>query len=154
MKTFKDMKVGEKFHTWGDVILNYDYPKYCLLEKVDEHSATELLNNNERGISVLIDGNDKFLTDEEYIQSGKNLTAVENDKKYKPFTYYLNSWNGKEVYEQEKAELDKQIDLLLNLFSGLAQTSQGNPEDWKHRCEMMTEFNKLGISIKTALGIL
>jgi len=73
---------------------------------------------------------------------------------YQPFTYYLNTWNGNEVAEQQRKELNKQIDLLLSLFAGLAQTSQGQPENWKHRCEMMNEFNQLGVSIKTALGIL
>jgi hypothetical protein len=75
-------------------------------------------------------------------------------KKYKPFTGLLNSWNGQKVYDQEKKELDVQINLLLKLQSGLGQTSQGNPEDWKHRYDMMVTCQELGISIKTALGIL
>jgi hypothetical protein len=73
---------------------------------------------------------------------------------YRPFTSLLNSWNGKEVYDREYRELKKQIRLLLNLQSGLGQSSQGYEEDWKHINDMRNEVQKLGISIKTALGIL
>ncbi len=66
----------------------------------------------------------------------------------------LNSWSSKEVYERETTELNKQIQLLIDIQSGLGQTSQGYQEDWKHRCEMMNEAQKLGVSVKNALGIL
>jgi len=73
---------------------------------------------------------------------------------YKTFKGLLNSWNGEEHYQREKQELDKQINLLISLQSGMGQSSQGQPEDWKHMFKMQNEIYKLGISIKTALGIL
>ena len=55
---------------------------------------------------------------------------------------------------EKNRELMKQIRLLLVLQSGLCQSSQGYEEDWKHINDMRNEVQKLGISIKTALGIL
>lgn len=73
---------------------------------------------------------------------------------YYLFHRILNSWNGEEVYKKEKIELNKQINTVLSLQSGLGQTSQGHPENWDHRKKMKEEVKLLGESIKNALGII
>ena len=74
-------------------------------------------------------------------------------KKYKPFERMICLCD-KQCYKQDKREFDKQIKLLLSLQSGLGQSSQGYKEDWEHIYNMEREVKTLGISIKTALGIL
>ena len=52
MKTieFYKLSIGEKFFTYGDIHLNYDYPKECLCVKTGEESAKEV-----EGINFLIE---------------------------------------------------------------------------------------------------
>ena len=72
---------------------------------------------------------------------------------YNLFDSLLNSWNGEEYFNREKMELNKQIDMILNLQSGLAQSSQGQPEDWDFRRKMEDEIQMLGLSVNKALGL-
>lgn len=51
---FKDLKVGDKFDCYGDIHLNYDYPKWCECIKISEDTAEEI-----NGISFLMNENDE-----------------------------------------------------------------------------------------------
>lgn len=60
---FKNMEVGDCFLAWGDRIANYDYPKDCFFEKINDTSATEILDffgEQTHGISVLVDPEEDF----------------------------------------------------------------------------------------------
>lgn len=72
---------------------------------------------------------------------------------FTPFTCQLMTWNGKEIYDAERSELDWQIELLISLQSGLGQSSQGRPEDHNHRAVLEKECDALKKSIATALRI-
>lgn len=56
MKTvfFKDLKIGDEFGCYGDIHLNYNYPKWCECIKASESMAEEI-----NGISFLMSGNDE-----------------------------------------------------------------------------------------------
>ena len=73
--------------------------------------------------------------------------------KHRLFSRRLNQWNGPELYRQEYRELRRQINHLLSIQGGLAQTSQGQPEDYERRYELMVEERQLTQSIHNALGL-
>ncbi len=50
---FSDLQIGEKFGCWGDIFINYDYPKWCICSKISENSAEEI-----NGISFIVNKND------------------------------------------------------------------------------------------------
>ena len=39
---FSSLKIGDKFDCYGDVHLNYDYPKICRCVKVEFNMASEI----------------------------------------------------------------------------------------------------------------
>jgi hypothetical protein len=49
---FKTLKVGQEFECYGDVTINYNYPKICKCIKDSDDSAHEI-----DGISFYISGN-------------------------------------------------------------------------------------------------
>jgi hypothetical protein len=69
------------------------------------------------------------------------------------FTSPLQTWNGDRAYFFQRAELDKQIDHLIYIQSGLGQSSQGHPEDYHHRTLLEHECDALKKSIAHALQI-
>lgn len=46
---FSSLKIGDTFFCWGDIIINYDYPKYCECIKTGEETAED-----KNGISFLV----------------------------------------------------------------------------------------------------
>lgn len=52
-KKFGDLKIGEEFEVYGDIHLNYDFPKICKCVKRNENTGTEI-----DGISFLINPTD------------------------------------------------------------------------------------------------
>ena len=50
---FKTLKIGQEFECYGDVTINYNYPKICKCVKDSEDYAHEI-----DGISFYISGND------------------------------------------------------------------------------------------------
>lgn len=80
---FKNMKIGQLFYCYGDEVLNYDYPKICLMLKRDEKSATELDDHWENqcfGCSTLMDEKDKFdLFDEKDIENIKEHDLIKKN---------------------------------------------------------------------------
>jgi hypothetical protein len=50
---FKTLKVGDKFECYGDIHINYNYPKICKCVKTDYDTAEEI-----DGISFYMDGAD------------------------------------------------------------------------------------------------
>jgi len=39
---FKQLEIGDKFECYGDIHLNYDYPKICKCIKHDDHTGKEI----------------------------------------------------------------------------------------------------------------
>lgn len=74
-------------------------------------------------------------------------------KDFKPFNHLINFWTNTEIYNIEKRELDKQIKNLISLYSAVGQSSQGNPEDYKHMDMLNNDIKSLQSSISKALGI-
>lgn len=79
---FKDIKIGELFYCWGDHDLNYNYPKICLMVKVDNRSATEVENEEcyyWLGMSAFFSDNDKYsLFDLEDLKDPDMLSKYNN----------------------------------------------------------------------------
>ena len=50
---FKTLKIGQEFECYGDVTINYNYPKICRCVKDTEDSAHEI-----DGINFYISGSD------------------------------------------------------------------------------------------------
>lgn len=50
--SFETLKIDEEFEMWGDIYLNYDYPKLCRCVKKDYDRAEEI-----DGISFYLDYN-------------------------------------------------------------------------------------------------
>lgn len=42
MATFGELKIGDRFEVYGDIHINYDYPKICVCEKVSEEYGAEV----------------------------------------------------------------------------------------------------------------
>lgn len=74
-------------------------------------------------------------------------------KEFTPFKGRICQWNGAEVYIAEKRELNKQINMLIEIQGGLGQTSQGHDEDWEQHAKLMMEERRLAESIHNALGL-
>ncbi len=58
---FRDLKIGDKFECWGDLFINYDYPKLCICVKTSSDVAEE----TDGGISFLVNPNDEVFPHEE-----------------------------------------------------------------------------------------
>lgn len=56
---FKNLAIGDKFYGYGDFLLNDSYPKKCILEKISNFSAREIVNGKP-GIIVSMDENDDY----------------------------------------------------------------------------------------------
>jgi len=41
-KNFKDLEIGEEFEVYGDIHINYDYPKICKCIKEDDSTGREI----------------------------------------------------------------------------------------------------------------
>ena len=53
-KLFKSLKKGEKFIVYGDVHLNYNFPKICECFKIDDNTGKEI-----NGIHFAMNHNDE-----------------------------------------------------------------------------------------------
>jgi len=53
---FKDLKVGDHFTCYGDIFMNYDYPKICECVKDDEFTGMEI-----DGIRFGVDPHDEII---------------------------------------------------------------------------------------------
>lgn len=54
---FREIKIGGKFECYGDIHLNYDYPKICKCIKTGKNSAKEI-----DGINFFMGDSDSILT--------------------------------------------------------------------------------------------
>jgi hypothetical protein len=67
MIKFKDMAIGQRFFAWGDCVLNYNYPKWCLLEKVDESTAKEIMADGSDGIKTGMETAGSFIPEVKHV---------------------------------------------------------------------------------------
>lgn len=51
---FKELTIGDEFYCYGDIFINYDYPKWCRCVKMSEDEGVEV-----DGISFFVGNNDK-----------------------------------------------------------------------------------------------
>lgn len=51
---FQDLEIGDKFTCYGDIHLNYNHPKICRCNKVDENTGREV-----DGINFLMSDNSR-----------------------------------------------------------------------------------------------
>lgn len=71
---FAELNPGDHFEVWGDVSINYSYPKICRCEKVDDQTAREIErmegdNVVQYGISFLMGGEDNIMPIETTVKS-------------------------------------------------------------------------------------
>lgn len=52
---FIDLQYGDIFECYGDIHLNYNYPKICKCRKVGDERATEINDDGSDGMAFLID---------------------------------------------------------------------------------------------------
>jgi len=61
---FKDLKIGDIFFVYGDIHINYDYPKICKCIKIEEGAGKEIEEDGS-GVRVLMGPHEKVSIDVE-----------------------------------------------------------------------------------------